>query len=134
MLMAPWKQEAQGLKITKRFIEDIFDDQDFFRIVDRDLNEILFSTKDLFEFRKKILKILAFTDYDQSLAIIKKEMEEKFEIVDVGNYDLAVKKIPGYNKITDIDLCHYYISKKKYNLAQQVTKEKLKAILLLLLK
>lgn len=134
VLMAPWKQEAQGLEITKRFVEDVFDDQDFFKIINRDLNEILFSVKELDEFRKKILKILAFADYDKSIDIVKKEIEKKIEIIDVRNSKSEIKKIPGHNKITDIDLCHYYISKNNYNLAQEILKEKLKAILLLLLK
>lgn len=121
ILLDPWKQEMQGLEITKKFVKDVFDDQDFCKIIDRDLDEISFSVKDLNEYRKKILKILAFVDYDQSLEILKKEIQKKIDAIDgEENRDSTVKKISGQDNIIDTNL--HTISKHDYVTAQQILK------------
>jgi hypothetical protein len=134
MLNDSWRQETQGLEITKNFIESVFDDQDFLKIIDRDMQEISFADIDLTEFRKKILKILAFVDYDQPLADIKLEIQKKIERIDFGRQEKELKEIRSQCKINDMNLCEIFIKNNNYRMAQQILKEKLRTVLLLLLK
>ena len=134
ILNSNWTQEMQGLEITKSFIKNIFNDQDFLKIVDRDIQEISFATKDLSEFRNQLLTILAFIDYDQPIDVIKTEIREQIEKIDTSEHTDALKEFRAQRKITDTDLFNVFIAKDNYQLAQQVLKEKFKSILLLLTK
>jgi len=129
-----WRQEIQGLEITKSFVKNIFDDQDFLKIIDRDIQEVSFATKDFSKFRDQLLMILAFVDYDQPIDVIKTEVQEKIKQIDINESASELSEIRAQRKLTDTDLFNIFVAKDNYQLAQQVLKEKFKTILLLLTK
>ena len=134
ILINDWQQEIKGLEIARDFVSDVFDDQDFNKIANRDAQELSFAIGEIKEFRKKILQALTFIDYDQPIQDFKNSLQKNIQEIDLGKYSLEVRKIQSTNKKLDMNLCERLISQSNYHIAQQVLKEKLSTSLLLLLK